>query len=495
MVGETAIFGTVDALGKAIGFLLLPITTFYLTPADFGVLGLFGTTSSILFIFCSLGLPIAFFRFYSEAKDDDARARTLHTALWSVTVYSAATLALVLLLGERLGEFLFKSSTANLALSGLVYLNCIGALGTCKLQADRKAWTFFWISVAGIIVHRGLGLYWIITGWGAWGWIYAEVLSAAFQFVLLFVTSFGLPRAQFSRAAAREMLPYGATLVPVVISSWIMAGCDKYMIRFLMANPFAEIGFYSFGERISSIMQMLTQAFGLGWRGFAFQNMHLEDGPRLLARGISLFIMTTGYAALGLSLLGDDLIYWTIDAEFAPGAVVIPALTLSCFFAGLGEVAGIGFHKARQTLDLAWYNVFAAVLNIALNFVTIPRYGILGAAWSTLISQAVKSAVIWYRAQLAFPIPLGYGHVSLAAAVYLGTYGVGRLLGGVAIERFPETQGWLVATVVETALVLGVPPLLWLTGAIRQEEKAMLRAGATLVLERIGLGSRLADPA
>jgi O-antigen/teichoic acid export membrane protein len=474
-LSDTAIFGMVDAASKFIGFVMLPITTFFLTPADFGVLGLFGTTSMILFIFCSLGLPTTFFRFYAENDDPDAKQKTVSVALLTVGFYCLITLTIVVLLGERLGEFLFQHTTANIVLAMIVFFSCVDSLGTCKLQADGKAWTFFWLSMVGIAIHRGLGLYWIFQGWGAWGWIYAELAAMGVVFILMFVFTFGRPRLQYDFETAREMIPYGATLVPVMISSWIMAGCDKYMIRALMEDPFVQIGLYSFGERISSIMQMIIQAFGLGWRRFAFQNMHLDDGPRLLGRGISLFFILSGFAALGISLLGDDLIHWLpIDSKYEPGAAVIPMLTMASFFYGLGEVAGIGFHKAKRTMNLAGYNVLAAIANILLNLIAIPWFGIVGAASATCICQGLKTGLIWRSAQRAFPIPVDYGHLVAAASVYAGTWAVGDILGKSAIGQWGPQAGWLIATAVQVLLVASVPPLLWITGAIRSSEKELI---------------------
>lgn len=485
-LSDTAIFGLVDAAGKFVGFVMLPITTFFLTPADFGVLGLFGTTSMILFIFCSLGLPTTFFRFYAENDDAVAKQKTVSVALFTVAFYCTITLTIVVLLGGSLGELLFQQTSANIILALIVFLSCIDSLGTCKLQADGKAWTFFWISMVGMAIHRGLGLYWIIQGWGAWGWIYAELAAMAVVFLLMFLVTFGVPKFHYDLKVAREMVPYGATLVPVMISTWIMAGSDKYMIRLLMSDPFGQIGLYSFGERIASVMQMLILAFGLGWRRFAFQNMHLDDGPRLLGRGISLFFLLSGFAALGLSLLGDDLIHWLpIDSKYEPGAAVIPMLTMASFFYGLGEVAGIGFHKAKRTMNLAGYNVIAAVANIALNLIAIPWFGIVGAASATCLCQGLKTGLIWRNAQLAFYIPIQYGHLLAASAVYAGTWAIGDILGRSAIYQLGPETGWIVATGLQSLLVAIVPPLLWITGAIRDGEKELLLRTCQQLLARL----------
>ena len=74
LFSDTLVYGVAGVANRAIGFLLLPITTAILDPDDYGVLGLFGATASILWLLVSAGVPSAFFRFYAESKDAPRRA-------------------------------------------------------------------------------------------------------------------------------------------------------------------------------------------------------------------------------------------------------------------------------------------------------------------------------------------------------------------------------------------------------------------------------------
>ena len=55
LLSDTVIYGLGDVADRAAGFLLLPIITLLLDPADYGICGLFGTASYILFLFFSMG--------------------------------------------------------------------------------------------------------------------------------------------------------------------------------------------------------------------------------------------------------------------------------------------------------------------------------------------------------------------------------------------------------------------------------------------------------
>ena len=154
-------------------------------------------------------------------------------------------------------------------------------------------------------------------------------------------------------------------------------------------------------------MVLVHMAFMISFKRFAFRNMHLPEGPALLARGIMLFVVGGGYAALGLALLGDDLTHWLLPSSYAAGMRVIPALTLAALFSGLADISDIGLHKAKRPLHISGLTTMMALLNVELNLLLIPSYGISGAAGATLVSQLCRALVIWWYSQQAFRIPAG----------------------------------------------------------------------------------------
>src|SRR5690606_13490209 len=113
-----------------------------------------------------------------------------------------------------------------------------------------------------------------------WGWIVGELLGLCITLVLMLYVGLHGIRWTYDRPAAREMIPYSASLVPAAVSHWVMTSCDSYMLKLL--SSLSAVGYYGVGQRISSIMQLINTAFNLGWRRFAFKNIHHEDGPRLL---------------------------------------------------------------------------------------------------------------------------------------------------------------------------------------------------------------------
>jgi glycosyltransferase involved in cell wall biosynthesis len=64
LVKHTGIYGLGTILSRSVGFLLIPLYTRFLTPADYGVLELLDLTMFFSGIFCMMGISAAVFRFY-----------------------------------------------------------------------------------------------------------------------------------------------------------------------------------------------------------------------------------------------------------------------------------------------------------------------------------------------------------------------------------------------------------------------------------------------
>ena len=481
--GETLAYGFVETCNKAIGLLLLPVIALFLSPADYGLLSLFGVTATILFMVFSVGMPYGFFRFYTDTRDDTRRGLVLDTAFWIATASSALWGTILFLGASWVDRALFQVEWGGYSrlLAVVVYLRFVDMFARSRLRADGRVWTFVWISLVYVLLSRGLSLTFIMIGMGPWGWVVGECAALVVTVGLLAFASLRDLRFRTDARTCRELIPYGCWLVPVMLSHWVMTGADKYLLRALVDNPLTQIGLYTVGERVSSVMQMVTVAVLQGWQRFAFRNMHHPEGPRLLSRGMTHYVIGAGYAALALALLGDDLTHWLIPSDFEAGVRVIPALTLACFFSGWADMASIGLHKVNRTSRLGVLSGSAAALNIALNLAFIPRYGILGAAYTTLACQALRAFATWRASQRCLVIPLELRRIVTAVLCYSAVFGAGQLL---------HPFGWAASSVGQTILVGATPLVMLAAGFFTDAERGyvvgLFRRGIAIVTGKTG---------
>lgn len=466
LLGDVMTYGLASIADRAIGFVLLPIMTAILMPADYGIMSLFTTTAQMLFIVGSLGVHQGFFRYYTEAKDTEGQLQVLNTSLVLAVIYWGILLPFFWVFRFQLNLLIFgiEGSALTLALAAALLIQVLDSVASNRLQADGRRWTYFLVVVCSSIILRTTAIILVLQGMGAWGWVLSDTIGRLAAIVLLLVVA--LPDASFrpKRELIRPIASYGMLLVPALMSYYVMIVADKYLIRALSDHALQDVGFYSVGERIAGTMQLVNLAFIFGWQRFAFRNMHHDDGPPIIAKGMLWFAIGGGFFALSLIMLGDDLTRILIADVFQPGIIVIAPLTLAALAGGLASTAEIGLHKQKRPLHISYLNGAAAILNVALNIWAIPRWGIAGAAYATMLCQFFRVAVIWRSANAVFPLPIEYGRLFAAACLFVTIYILGQFYA-------PSTIG--VSTVIQTLLVLAAPVLLWVLGIITEDEKAV----------------------
>jgi O-antigen/teichoic acid export membrane protein len=78
---HSLIYGLSGILSRSIGFLLIPLYTHYLTPADYGTLELLDLTSYIIGMLAAMGISNSVMRFYYEFSEQEMKDQVISVAL------------------------------------------------------------------------------------------------------------------------------------------------------------------------------------------------------------------------------------------------------------------------------------------------------------------------------------------------------------------------------------------------------------------------------
>ena len=468
LISESAIYGLAKILDPVIGFALLSVITAILTPSDYGRIRLFTHTSAIVFTLGSLGIHQSFLRFFTAAPDESTRRSIAGTAITLSIFYWVVLLPVGLVLARPIATTWFDSAQPAWVylLLALALVETLDALGCNLLQASGRAWSFLFATVLNTILVRTFAVGLILGGSGAWGWVTGETIGRMIAAAMILMIAMRGVRLRTNRTDAAELSWYGLMLVPAMLSFYIMSITDTFLMRYLIPDYLPALGYYGVGERIATIMHMGNMAIILGWQRFAFGNMHRDDGGDVIGYGLFLYCVAAGFVALGLTLLGDDLMHWVIDESFAAGLTVILPLTGAALAGGLANMCDVGLHRQKKPHIISGVTTAAAVTNIALNFYTIPRYGFVGAAYATFIAQVFRLVAIFVVSQNVFRIPIP--RRTMAVAGYYATlFVIGKTL---------DPLGWILSGALQALLVAAAPIGLWLLPIWTGDERGEVRS-------------------
>ena len=427
---HSLIYGIGGLVSRVLAVLLLPVYTHYLTPADYGKIETLIALTTVLGIVLRAGISSAFFRFYFDAPDDAARRTVLRTSFWFTMVAGTLGLALLLALADPISELLFGTSgSANLVrAAGVALWATINYEQLTSLfRVEERSVAFVGASLANVLLTIGATL--VLVVWlekGAIGVIVGNFSGT----LLVYLALLGFRREQLGleldRGLLRSMNRFGIPLVPTALFLWVTNFSDRFFLVALA--DVAEAGLYSVGVRVASAMVLLLTAFRLAWPAFAYSIRDDDEAKRTYAFVLTYLTVVTAWVALGLTLLAP----WIVDLLAAPrfaesSRVVGPLAFASVAFAAYIVVA-IGVGRVRRTQFNWVVTGAAAVVNVVLNLVLIPPYGMMGAAIATVAAYVTMALGMAWWSQRIYPVPYQWRRVATAALAAVALAVAGELL-------------------------------------------------------------------
>ena len=209
---------------------------------------------------------------------------------------------------------------------------------------------------------------------------------------------------QFDRPLLRAMQKFGMPLVPSALALWAITFVDRLFVAHYKGQ--AEVGVYSAAIKVASVVTFVMVAFRTAWPAFAYSIEDDREARRTYAFVLTYLIAFASWLSLGLGALAPWLVKLLTNPEYqrAQEAVALLAFAFA-IYAGY-TVLAIGSGRARRT-QLNWVVTgIGAGVNVGLNFWLIPRWGMVGAAISTLVAYVVLFVGMAIYGQLGLPRPL-----------------------------------------------------------------------------------------
>jgi O-antigen/teichoic acid export membrane protein len=462
-----AIYGLGDVAIQLVNFLLLRVYVQYLSPADYGILALLGSVEAITKLFFRWGVDGSFMRFWYDCEDDAAKQRLSSTLFFFLLALNGLLLAAAVIGAPFLAEWL-GASGYTLALQ-LVLLNTF-AIGFTfipfhVLRMQQRAREFSLLAFARSAGTLLLRLALVVgLGYGVMGVVIADIVVTAV--VLAFMLRWFAPliRPVFSLQILRESLAFGLPRVPHGFAQQIIAVGDKFVLN--MFVPLSQIGVYAMGVSVGLIQKVFLAAFEYAWAPFYYATVRERGAERVFSAVTTYGVAVLALMTAGLSAIAADLLTVVTHGQYTSAAGVVAWTSLGVFFQGIYLMTSIGLNITRHTQYYPVATAISAAANIALNFLLIPRYGIMGAAYANGAAYALQAAIAFAFSQRFYPIRYEVGRLLRVVIAATVAYAVARALPDVGAMPGLLIRGTTVVVVMAAGL--------WIGGFLQPEELQVL---------------------
>ncbi len=418
------------------GLLLLPILTRALTPSELGVVSLGSTLTSGLTPLLLLGMHIGLSLHVVRLQGTAIRPAVLTVLSFSV-VFSIAASGLLLALvstgafGAAMSPLLPVLVPVGVFAVGLALREVAIVLPQVRQELGLIAWSSVLMDFGGTVVAivavlSGFGAYGALLGVGAMSLLGAAILAAHSLRVAEGAWTY---EASFLRKSLRTALP----VVPLALCLWVIQSSDYFFVSYYRGA--ASVAIYGLAYSLASPTLMVMAAVNLTYLPTCVEILQqgrkpfaafMDDSTRFFA---ILAIVAIAFAAAA----GPGLTAWIAGPAYVESGRLLPVLVAAYGFYSLAQLQQ--FIPGSMTQDMTGSSrahAWAALINVAANFILVPRFGLWGAAWSTLLAYAVAFHLLTRTALTLLPEQRWTAQALPLFGLLVMSTGLGLLMAGQA---------------------------------------------------------------
>lgn len=228
---------------------------------------------------------------------------------------------------------------------------------------------------------------------------------------------------QFKWSECKYALLICIPMIPHLLSKYILNQSDRIMIKQFCGA--SDTAFYSLAYNCAMIPIMLATATNIAWSPWSSEKIH-EEKYGDVRKASYYYILLFYCVVLGIFVLGPEVILILGGKKYAEAVNVLPPVVMGAAFQFLYNLYVALEQFAKKTVGMAFGTMAAALINIGLNWLLIPRYGYIAAAYTTLFGYACLLVIHFFLARRtgysqAYDTRFIFGSVVALFLVMLGT--------------------------------------------------------------------------
>jgi len=385
-VKASVAYTTCSILQRCLSMITMPLFTRILTQEQYGQFSVYSSWMNILTIFITLNLAYGSFS-KAMVKFEDDRFGYVAVAQ-NITVILAGVFLLIYLPFQALWNKLFELPTplVLLMVSEIVLQSALLCwYGQRRFEYKYKGVVALTLLVA---VVSPIVAYVLVANSQEKG--YARIIGYAGVVILAglgcFIYSFIRGKGGTKKEYWKYALVFNLPLIPYYLSQVVFNQSDRIMISHMSGTDKAAM--YSVAYTLATILTFVLNAVNSSYVPWFYGKIREHKGKdnQPMANGISLLM---AFLLLAVIALAPEIITIMASNSYREAIWVVPPVAISILLLFYAQLfINVEFYYEEKTM-LVWGSIAAAVLNVVLNWLLIPKYGFVAAGYTTLASYII----------------------------------------------------------------------------------------------------------
>lgn len=367
-------------LMKTIGFITTPIFTRMLSKTEYGDFNNFQTWLMILLYITSLNLEGSLIRACHEFKEDIERY-----------IYSMILLSVIsTVIWWGIANFFFDQ-ISGILLVNRTYLNCMFIyLFFCPAvnlfqNAERFKYNYKWTVITSMSISIGASLISVVFVLFFQDKLFGRTIGyilptfmIGLAITIYYFIRVKRPNLYYWKYALVITLPY----IPHLLSMYLLGNMDRVMIKKFCGSE--HVALYSLAYTCGMLITILVTSVNNAFSPWLAEKLSIKDYGAI--KQISFpYVAIFSFFSIGAVLITPEILYILGGESYLEARYVMPPVAAGCLLQFVYCMYVNIEQYEKRTIGMAITSVLAAQLNFTLNYIFIPRYGYVAAAYTTYI--------------------------------------------------------------------------------------------------------------
>jgi O-antigen/teichoic acid export membrane protein len=400
-----------DAINKSVPFFVLPILSYYILPADYGIIANFNVILAVVSIFIMIGVDGAIGVQFFKLKQDDL-AKFNFNALLMIASITMIVFFFIVGFHREIYNWVKIPFKYQLLVVVMGFSTTITAINLTLWRLEEKPIKFGFYEISQTIINISISLILVIIfklGWvGRIGGMFtASLVFGVYSIILLFKRKYLI--VNYDKNYLKYILFFGLPLVPHALSFWVRSGIDRIYITKFIGE--AATGLYATGFQFGLLISFLTISFNNAFVPYLYKQlsekdeMLLEKNKKRIVKLTVYIIIGLGFATLFFCFFAYLMLNFLFSENYIKAKEFIIWAILAQTFQGFYLLFVNYIFFVNKTKGLAMITFACAFLQLFLSYFLIQVFGAIGAAYSTVIVSFINFVAVFLYSRKVYRMP------------------------------------------------------------------------------------------
>ena len=389
-------FGIVTAVLKLRSMVTLPILSRLIGTEGYGILSAIYAVVGLAINFIPLGVNVSMMVLLPNLREPEQRRKEFWNLVQIFAIFSL--LITVVIFGYH--RFFFGEMPKDfnllyfLPVALLIPVGVVVQFFQSQIKIKQLAERYARITVWANLIEFAF-LFPIVLLLGVFGVLCSTLLGQVLMMVwIYFLLRESEPFSPLDVRSARHLnkyIVYGFTLFVGGLANWIVNSSDRLLIKHFLT--LSDLGVYQVAHSMCDQLRELSNPIQMAVLPIvinAFAAGNPQRGKYYLDLSYRLLLLLNLPLITLVSFCAPDILAVLSTKAFYEGARIVPWVAIGILFSLLSGPPCYALHAYKKPHLISVSVVASAIVNVVLNILWLPKYGIMASAVSTCIAFAVN---------------------------------------------------------------------------------------------------------